>query len=67
MSTNSSNKIGVATAVIIGMNAMIGAGIFSIASLLSSKVGPAGILTYLFAFAAVWFIVDCKIVKHKYS
>lgn len=56
MSTNSSNKIGVATAVIIGMNAMIGAGIFSIASLLSSKVGPAGILTYLFAFSAVWFM-----------
>tara|TARA_B100000674_G_scaffold497807_1_gene532936 strand:- start:1573 stop:2787 length:1215 start_codon:yes stop_codon:yes gene_type:complete len=56
MSTSSTQKIGVATAVIIGMNAMIGAGIFSIASLLSSKVGPAGILTYLFAFAAVWFM-----------
>lgn len=56
MSSNSSQKIGVRTAVIIGMNAMIGAGIFSIASLLSSKVGPAGILTYLFAFAAVWFM-----------
>ena len=56
MSTDSSQKIGVTTAVIIGMNAMIGAGIFSIASLLSSKVGPAGILTYLFAFAAVWFM-----------
>lgn len=56
MSTKSADKIGVKTAVIIGMNAMIGAGIFSIASLLSSKVGPAGILTYLFAFAAVWFM-----------
>lgn len=56
MSSNSSHKIDVGTAVIVGMNAMIGAGIFSIASLLSSKVGPAGILTYLFAFAAVWFM-----------
>lgn len=56
MSTDSTSKIGVNTAVIIGMNAMIGAGIFSIASLLSSKVGPAGILTYLFAFFAVWFM-----------
>ncbi len=56
MSANSTQKISVATAVIIGMNAMIGAGIFSIASLLSSKVGPAGILTYLFAFIAVWFM-----------
>lgn len=56
MSTDSTQKISVTTATIIGMNAMIGAGIFSIASLLSSKVGPAGILTYLFAFAAVWFM-----------
>lgn len=56
MPTNNTQKISVATAVIIGMNAMIGAGIFSIASLLSSKVGPAGILTYLFAFMAVWFM-----------
>jgi basic amino acid/polyamine antiporter, APA family len=49
-------KISVSTAIIIGMNAMIGAGIFTIASLLASNVGPAGILTYLFAFAAVWFM-----------
>lgn len=49
-------KISVSTAIIIGMNAMIGAGIFSITSLLASKVGPAGILTYLFAFTAVWFM-----------
>ena len=51
-------KISVSTAIIIGMNAMIGAGIFSIASILASQVGPAGILTYLFAFAAVWFMAQ---------
>ena len=49
-------KISVSTAIIIGMNAMIGAGIFSITSLLASSVGPAGIFTYLFAFVAVWFM-----------
>lgn len=49
-------KISVSTAIIIGMNAMIGAGIFSITSLLASHVGPAGIFTYLFAFVAIWFM-----------
>lgn len=49
-------KISVSTAIIIGMNAMIGAGIFTTASLLASKVGPAGIVTYLFALLAVWFM-----------
>ena len=58
MSTENSHKIGVGTATIIGMNAMIGAGIFGITSLLASKVGAAGILTYLFAFFAVWFIAQ---------
>ena len=58
MSTENSHKIGVGTATIIGMNAMIGAGIFSITSMLASKVGAAGILTYLFAFFAVWFIAQ---------
>ena len=58
MSTQNNQKIGVSTATIVGMNAMIGAGIFSITSLLASQVGPAGILTYLFAFTAVWFIAQ---------
>ena len=58
MSTDNSHKIGVGTATIVGMNAMIGAGIFGITSLLASKVGAAGILTYLFAFFAVWFIAQ---------
>lgn len=50
------NKIGVATATIIGMNAMIGAGIFSVPAALGSYVGPAGLLTYLFVIIAVWFM-----------
>src|SRR3990167_9031602 len=58
MSTENSHKIGLGTATIIGMNAMIGAGIFGISSLLASKVGAAGILTFLFAFFAVWFIAQ---------
>ncbi|MBD3273184.1 amino acid permease [Candidatus Dependentiae bacterium] len=39
------NKIGLKTAVIIGINAMIGAGVLAIPTLLSSIVGPAGIIT----------------------
>jgi len=58
MSTKNSHKIGLGTATIIGMNAMIGAGIFGITSLLASKVGAAGILTFSFAFFAVWFIAQ---------
>jgi len=58
MATNNSEKIGVATATIIGMNAMIGAGIFSMTCSLASGVGPASILSYLCAFFAVWFIAQ---------
>lgn len=54
MSAN--NKIGVSTATIIGMNAMIGAGIFGIPVALASNVGPAGILTTTFVAFAVWFM-----------
>lgn len=48
------NKIGLATATITGMNAMIGAGIFSVPAALASNVGPAGIISYLFVILAVW-------------
>lgn len=47
-------KIGVTVATIVGMNAMIGAGIFSVPAALASFVGPAGILTYTFVIIAVW-------------
>lgn len=58
MSTGSLKKIGVTTATIVGMNAIIGAGIFSMTCSLASGVGPAGILSYLFAFFTVWFIAQ---------
>ncbi len=47
------NKIGLKTAVIIGVNAMIGAGVLTIPTLLSSIVGPAGILTTVFSIIIV--------------
>lgn len=58
MTTKTRDKIGLRTAVAIGMKSMIGAGIFTITALLGSKVGPAGIITYLLAFIAVWFIAQ---------
>ena len=54
----SQNKIGIATATIIGMNAMIGAGIFSAPATLASNVGPAGILAYIFVVVSVWFMAQ---------
>jgi len=58
MSTDNTEKIGVSTATIIGMNAMIGAGVFTVPSALASKVGPAGILAYIFVVVAVWFMAQ---------
>lgn len=55
MSTHT-KKIGVITATIVGMNAMIGAGIFSVPAALGAYVGPAGLLTYAFVILAVWFM-----------
>jgi basic amino acid/polyamine antiporter, APA family len=56
MNNEKSQKIGLITATIVGMNAMIGAGIFSVPAALGSYVGPAGIITYLFVIIAVWFM-----------
>lgn len=47
------HKIGLGTATIICMNAMIGAGIFSTPAKLALSVGPAGILSYAFVIFAV--------------
>jgi len=55
---NSSQKIGLSTATIIGMNAMIGAGIFALPAVLANHVGPAGILAFIFVTASVWFIAQ---------
>jgi amino acid transporter len=56
MAQESSQKIGVATATIIGMNAMIGSGIFIVPATLASFVGPAGILAFIFVIISVLFI-----------
>lgn len=56
MSTAQTEKIGLVVATIVGMNAMIGAGVFSVPAALACSVGPAGILTYAFVIAAVWCI-----------
>ncbi len=58
MSHAISEKIDLRTAVIIGINTIVGAGIFSTTSLLGSKIGPAGIITFLLACIAVWFIAQ---------
>lgn len=58
MASKNSGKIGVSTATITGMNAMIGAGIFTAPAVLASNIGPAGILTYLFVVISVWFIAQ---------
>lgn len=55
MSFNS-NKISVTTATIIGMNAMIGSGIFSAPATMAANVGPAGIIAYGLVVVAVWFM-----------
>src|ERR1700722_6445072 len=54
----SQQKIGVATATIIGMNAMIGSGIFTAPATMASYVGPAGIIAYLIVIISVWFIAQ---------
>ncbi|HEV2917280.1 MAG TPA: amino acid permease [Candidatus Babeliales bacterium] len=54
MSTQSSPKIGLTTATIVGMNAMIGAGIFAAPALLASSVGPVGIVLYIGVVLSVW-------------
>ncbi len=58
MAQENVSKIGVATATIIGMNAMIGAGIFTAPAAIGSYVGPAGIIAYLFVIVAVWFMAQ---------
>lgn len=50
------SKIGLWTAVVIGLNAMIGIGIISIATSLAHAAGPAGILSFVFSIAVVLMI-----------
>ncbi len=58
MSSNNTEKISVGTATIVGMNAMIGAGIFAIPSILASKVGPAAIVSFVLVAFASWCIAQ---------
>src|SRR3990167_6799424 len=51
-----SGKLGLTTATIISMNAMIGAGIFAIPVAFANSVGPAGIITCALVAVAIWFI-----------
>ena len=53
---NSSGKISLIVAIIIGMNAMIGAGVVALPALLATKVGPAGVLSVLLCVVTVIFI-----------
>lgn len=62
MNQNNQAKIGVVAATIVGMNAMIGAGIFSVPAALASHVGPAGLITYIFVIIAVWFM-GCSMAR----
>lgn len=54
MTAHSTQKIGLLTATIVAMNAMIGAGIFAIPAALAQKGGPASIITFLFVAFACW-------------
>jgi APA family basic amino acid/polyamine antiporter len=54
MSTSEKTKISVITATIVGMNAMIGSGIFTAPAAIASYVGPAGIIAYIFVVLSVW-------------
>lgn len=54
MPTWNSDKIDLHTAVIVGINAMVGAGIFTIPTVLAQDVGPAGIIS--FSCVAIGFL-----------
>jgi amino acid transporter len=46
-------KIGLGAAILVGINAMIGAGILTIPTMLSAIVGPAGIISCIFSILVV--------------
>lgn len=58
MAQTDNNKISLATATIIGMNAMIGAGIFAAPAAVATHAGPAGILACIFVVFSVWFMAN---------
>ena len=56
MSEDNSNKISFWAATIISMNAMVGAGIVFLPTLMSVKAGPAGIFSCIISVAIALFI-----------
>lgn len=48
------NKIGLKTAIIVGINAMIGSGVFAIPAALALQAGPAGIITTVLVAFIAW-------------
>lgn len=56
MPTCNSEKIGLYTATIVGLNAMVGTGIFTIPTALAHDVGPAGIISFMIMAIGCWFI-----------
>lgn len=58
MAQQTAKKIGVATATIVGMNAIIGSGIFAVPQVIALNVGPAGILAFALVVVAVWFMAQ---------
>lgn len=58
MAQSSSQKLSLSVATMIGLNTMIGAGIFTLPSKLGALAGPAGLITYILAFVAIWFIAQ---------
>ena len=58
MAQESPKKLSLLVATMIGLNTMIGAGIFTLPSKLGALAGPAGLLTFMIAFIAVWFIAQ---------
>ncbi len=51
-------KIGLAAATIVGMNAMIGAGIFTIPAALTTNMGPIGIFSFFLVAVGVWSLAQ---------
>jgi len=56
MESSQVKKISVTTATIIGLNAMIGSGIFTAPAAMACNVGPAGIVAYIAVVLSVLFM-----------
>jgi amino acid transporter len=53
---STSGTLGLFMAVIVGLNAVIGAGIFTAPAVLQTQAGAIGLISYLFVIAAVLFM-----------